>query len=736
MVSITDRLPGTRRAQREQATRVRKPGEMLASVVPETNDQSVVEILGTNDRFIFPSRTSWVVLLLAADDIGGLSQKHNRDEAKGSIIQLIGSDQIKIVANEQMLARETFGIIPEPGTLERMDEYTLLREAPYAWGVVYWSAETGRLRVDPIGQTSLAQAQAVQAGTLPLRNALGEQAWFTHSGELADARRVEAATQQRPAYESTSADEATTGEPPFVQDQPIFDDQSGFDQPNFGGEGDNPVFDEQGIGEDLDAAAAAAQFEALEADPVADPQVAQEQDIQGDHGQSAVQAEAIEPEDTAVEYDEQDEYDEDPDLDDEDYDEATESLHEPAETVVAGDQTEAREAIARRFLSEELDLQVDLTEFNTSFRIDAPIVQIDVPKDSTEWLGDQVAQLTRQANADLTRERQANEDSLRSMYVAMMSTHAETVMRQVAVDREGSRYKALKDGVDRANAERVAEKEQRIRARRSEIQADFAEQIKSVGEQAARQAEAQYRERNRSRIERAELDAVAEIERSIENAHTADLAEILRVRRSDSKVKMEVGTSRIFEVLIDKQKENLQAERDLLASWTERIQHVIDEHRKDDIAQYQTLAEQQRLTDQVAALRTEHEQHLESIRNEHADRLREKEEELERVRQEASGSLQKRDLEWQGDLNIQREKTASALEQVTTLIGQNEQIEAQTAGRYEGRIAELQNDLQRYQTQMEQAGQVQSRANKIMISLMVAMPILGGLAGFIVGQGI
>ncbi|MGW0583870.1 hypothetical protein ACWD25_50010, partial [Streptomyces sp. NPDC002920] len=106
----------------QKKERKKKPDELLASVVRETAIPAAIELLRSNTRFVFPSGTAWVMLVLAADSVGGLSKRHGRDEAKGSIIELISSDQIRTVATAEMLEEEVFGIIPTDETLARMEE--------------------------------------------------------------------------------------------------------------------------------------------------------------------------------------------------------------------------------------------------------------------------------------------------------------------------------------------------------------------------------------------------------------------------------------------------------------------------------------------------------------------------------------------------------------------------------------------------------------------------------------
>ncbi|MFJ6138914.1 hypothetical protein [Kitasatospora sp. NPDC092286] len=625
------------------------------------------------------------MLVLAADDIGGLSKRHGRDEAKGSIIELISSDQIRTVATAEMIEEEVFGIIPTGETLARAEEYSLLTGATYAWAVV-WQKPGGDLLVDLVNDATFAQARSVLAGTTSLEEALGEKAWAEHSGLVAEAGAIGTVPavlgedEGDPIFDEIPEDEGADEGP---DDEPLFSDVVDDE------EADTPMFDEDDAG-----TAPVESGPDYDGDEVAGYEGFDETDagygIEGDY-------------------------------------------QEAGDTVLPADQTQVRDVIARRFLSEELNLDIRLDEFNATFAIGAPVVQIAVPEGATEWLGDQVAQLNRQANADLTQLRSAHEDELRALYVNLMSAHTEQVIRDVATDRAGSRYKLLKDAAESEHQQRQTEKDEKIRARRAEIAKDYESQASKVAQQAALSAELQYKERNRSKMEREQIDSVAVIERDIEDTHAHNRQEILRVRRSDATLKMQTGQTRIFEVLAERQSEYLAAEEKRLNRWKSEIQRIVDDNRKADIAQSETLAEHLRTKDEIGVLRREQQGLLESVRAEHADRIRRMREELERNRKDAITQMTARDTEWQHNLDLEKEKTSSQVARATDLLQQLSTVEDSVARRYEVRLAEMQADKESYANELARASEMQSRSNKILVVMIVTLSLLMGVAGFIVG---
>ncbi|MFD9867494.1 hypothetical protein ACFXI8_23720 [Streptomyces niveus] len=670
----------------QKRERKKKPDELLASVVRETAVPAAVELLRSNTQFVFPSDTAWVMLVLAADEIGGLSKRRGRDETKGSIIELISSDQIRTVATADMLEEEVFGIIPTDETLARMEEYSLLTGAKYTWAVV-WQKPSGDLLVDLVNDATFAQARSVARGTTSLEEAVGKKAWEEHSGLVAEARAADPVPaflgedEGDPIFDEIQGDEAADASP---DEEPVFSDVVDEDE-----DADAPAFDndDTDITPDYDDAGTGYMgFDETDAG----------YGIEDGYGEGA-------PE------------------------------QQTDDTVLLSDQPQARDVIARRFLSEDLDLNIRLDEFSATFAMGAPVVQIVVPEGMTEWLGGQVAQLNRQANADLTQLRYAHEDELRALYVNLMSAHTEQVIRDVATDREGSRYKLLKDAAEAEHRQRQTEKGEKARTRRAEIAKDFETQATRVAQQAALSAELQYKERNRSKMERQQIDSAAEIEREIEDTHTHNQQEILRVRRSDATLKMQTGQTRIFEVLAERQSECLAAEEERLNGWKSEIQRMIDENRKADIAQSETLAERLRTTDEVGALRREQQGLLESVRAEHAERISWMEDELERSRKDAITQMTVRDAEWKHNLDLEKERTNSQAARVTDLLQQLGTIEESVAQRYDARLSEMRVDKESSANQMARASEMQSRSNKILIVMIVTLSLLMGAAGFIAG---
>lgn len=695
----------------KQKARPRKPERLLSSVVRETTVPAAVELLRCNHRFVLPNGSSWACLLLKSDAIGGLSRQHSRDEAKGSIIELIDSDQIQTVATAEMLAEEIFGIIPTPQTLERMGEFSLLTGATYAWAVLRTDpTDPHQLIISIAGGATFAQAEQVEAGRISLEAAVGTQAWVENGGTSTaphppvgasgdagagwvgpDTEEFNGVLHDGPDEADLDEDLGSDSEGDFDEERPVFSPDAG----NLGPRPDASTYDTAG-------------------------QIDDDQRDDGEAGfdESSAEDSAEETEEGTAE-------------NSEDVSGRRAGVGGDPEALV--DEQQVRAAIARRFLRDDLDLEIGLEEFNAIFDLAPPGAQIETPEGLTGWLGDQVAQAVRQANAALAHRRETHRRELRSLYVKLMSQHLEWVSSAVSISSEGSTYEKLsrkaqaeRDAALDSSAERVREVHDRIRA-------DFETEVQAAADRAARHAEGLFRDKQRGRLERQLLEAGANIARLDEEVHTQAQTRIRELRRRDAHVKVEIGRTRVLAVIGEEQTKQLAAEEELLAQWSQEILRIVDENRKADISRAQSLAEDLERKDAIGTLEAEHTQRLVRLQATHADQVRQLEERLETTRREASARAEALSAEWRGRVELESAKAAAEISRSGHLINELNELKADSENRLRRREAELQADKESYATELERAGQLQSRSNKIMTVLIVAMALAAFLLGAVFG---
>jgi hypothetical protein len=672
-------------------TKKRKPQELLSSVVKESTVGAAVALLRENETFALPNGKSWVVLALPVDGIGGLSMKQKNDEAKGSLIELITADEITTVATLGMLESEIFGIIPSGKSLSRMDEFSLLKNAKYLWVVLTQTPE-GELKADPVAETTYAEALDISEGHSSLAQALPE-IWAWGGGEAGATPSTEALPTV-----SAAADEPLGGDEPFADDDSPFGNPSADEEVidyNAMEADENPGFDSPD-----DLSAFESQFEGGEGghDPADGSNV----------GDDPWQEDASPAPAPAA------------------------SGNRNADRVV--DEVEVRAAIARRFLSSDLDLEVDLETFETNFTAGSPAIAFPLEEDATDWLGRQINQLARQANTEMDQLHTSNQNELREMYVSLMSRHVEQVIADVSPDRGGSYYhrllSAAKDDLD----DRRKTGPEEVSALRRELNERYESEAAARGRQAAEQAVLRYKEQNRPRHERELAEVALASERASEEFFDGAQQTILDMRRKDAHARLDLGKTKIIDVLIERQQEQRDAEEALLQRWSAQMTEVLDAHRKDDIARSEALAEQLSRTNEVETLQAEHAIRVQELRREGSANVAQLNRDLDKARSDAARELAAREEAWQRQQSLEQQRTATANGRVQDVLNQFDQINSSLEGQYGRQLASLRADNEAYARELDRSTRVQKRASLVMVALVLALALAALAVGFILGN--
>lgn len=150
VLAVADTPPGGKRRRRAKPKR---KDERLSSVLTESEPGAAVDVMRQVEPFTVPGGIvpggAWLMLVLPTADkeFGGLSKKQNKNEDKGMIVNLIRADDIKAVITPDLLEDDAMGLIPDAGTLERIDEFSVLREARYFWGVAVVDPDSAALMI-------------------------------------------------------------------------------------------------------------------------------------------------------------------------------------------------------------------------------------------------------------------------------------------------------------------------------------------------------------------------------------------------------------------------------------------------------------------------------------------------------------------------------------------------------------------------------------------------------------
>lgn len=722
-------------APAETKQKKRKPDEMLVSVVQESVPGAAVDLLRQNEAFTLPGEKTWVALALPVDRIGGLSKKQSKNEVKGSIIELIKGDYIQVLATRGLLDEEVLGIIPTKQSLDRMWEYELFTDPNlgYYW-VVVEEDETGGLRVDPVADASYKDAVAVEKGALQLSSLIPEVwAWAksdrssdtrpdsTDTGAIDTLPESNDETVELAAVADTDVDAESVQEvPEKPAEAPAESDWS--QEAPAEAEGSDPLSEAVDPDEGVDYAALA------EEEENESPESFDEGFVdEGEFGPD--------DEDPYVDEGDEDLLDEVDDDDDDGEDDGSAGYFQYVEDNRDREvpEDEVRGTIARRFLSDDLDLTVPLDEFDATFDTQAPAIRLDIADDPSDWMGSQVSQLARQANAELELLHRQNVGHLRELFVQTMGKHADSIIVEVSPTREGSIYTKLNTAAKSEHDERQKKAPEEASTQRRELRQRFDQEADERARVAADQARTVYKDRHGPDLNRRELEVAQEIERRNEEAFNYQRQQVQEARRRDAQTRMELGTTRALHLLSDHEADHREAETALLQKWNGELTRFIDENRKNDVARAEALAEQLSRENQIDVLRAEHSRHVEALEQENIDRIRRLEAELARQQEQAQNELRERESEWSHETAIAKEKMESANGLVRGLNESMRDMDATYRQRYEAQIEDLERDRESYSNGMERVNKIQTRSNKILAVLVGVLTVAAIAVGIILG---
>jgi hypothetical protein len=206
------------------------------------------------------------------------------------------------------------------------------------------------------------------------------------------------------------------------------------------------------------------------------------------------------------------------------------------------------------------------------------------------------------------------------------------------------------------------------------------------------------------------------------------------MRRKEATARLDLGQTKILDVLMERQQEQRAAEEALLQHWSAQMTEVLDTHRKDDIARSEALAEHLSRENQVEALKAEHAARTQEMRREQSANVARLNRDLAQARDDAARELAAREESWQQQLSLEQTRTATANSRVQDVLNQFDQLNGTLEGQYKRQLESLRADNEAYGRELDRAARVQKRAGLVMVALVLALALAALAVGFILGH--
>ncbi len=543
----------------------RKDG--MASVLSESVTERVLEDFRDNDRFATEKdgRPAYVGLLLDTADIGGLNRKSKKDEAKGSLIQQIDANHINTYIDQDLLDEEKIVFIPDLATLNNMDEFGILIDAPYE--VVFVDDEGGITHTDR--QVTYEDVkQFAEDDDEDLTSFLAAYGIQTDDGADDDLPELPADDEDDLLPEPPEDEDELPDYPDEEEEKDEladYPDEEDLDLPD---EESQPVFDDE---------PAAVDYTSFEDDD--------DQDLMSG-------------------LDEEEEFEED--------------ITEIPEELV----DQRTKAV---IYGHDLEIPLDTESMTEYIESNKPVLFDQLPGG---WLNDQVNSLVVRANSDLMRTHNTNMTSLRQKYIHLMSRQAEVVQKALNIDQPGTEAYTLARQIDEAVAKEQEGLEARITERKAEIRRTYDDKLEQVGQDARARAMADYRTRHAEEFEDKLAAVQRDEENRVLAFEEKNRRDLLDWRRRQAAALMEAGKIEILRVIADLNGQLMENEKKQYDYWTGELNRYINDWRSEEVRKLRLEEEQTKTSEKLQAMRQEMDQKIRQERADREDLLDKKDREF------------------------------------------------------------------------------------------------------------
>ena len=686
--------------KRGKANKKSKNG--MAKVLNESVPSAVQDELKDNEMFIHHTRKGnrYVALLLNVDDIGGLDKKSRKDEAKGAFIEAINSGNMAAVVTSELMDNNELVLIPTATTMSNMMEFSMLMELTYPLVYVDVNTAVGTINIEPVNAD------------------IGFEDLMT--------RIIE---------DEESIDDILADDEDEEDDHSIFsydddvDDTSGASEVDSYNDDDVEEIDDTDDIEDIDDIDVADEIEDIDnLDGLTDYETGASYSSGFDDGDIDY---ADIPDDIGSDFDGMES------LPEETYDDDAASYVDSNEAQPQEEEDEVPDEwmnniIRRKFYSDDLGLEITTEPFDAQFMQGNTYIPFEENRPDG-WLNNQLNEMCRDANFEMEKMHQQNLFLMRERYFKLISRHCDRIVKDLDTSDINTQYGMIANSLLAAREQENANVEMRVARKKEDMEASWKRKLQEVGQDAARSAQKQYRDRYGSQHEEDIYNLEQEVRASIEDDYHDAVHEMNYRRRVEASKLLDLGISEVLEEISDMYVGALEDENARYQELQENMNAFLDDNRRFDIAQTKALEEELRQTDKADAVLKEQTAKMENMAMEFSARRETLEQDIARLQQENADRIRSLNATHEDNLEKERNRARELESKIDDLHDQNLRMHDTVAGEFSSRIVEKDNEIQNLHDRLDDVVYQQKQANRITTYLVIAITIAALAIGFVGG---
>lgn len=668
-----------------KAINQKKRNETMASVLSESVVEALIEEFSQNDLFVgtYENSKAYIGLFFNTADIGGLSKKTNRDEAKGAFVEQIKSGRIKALITPELLNDNSMVIVPDAVTIEAMSEFSMLSDVDFK--VCYVTPDCKIILTDKTAKISDCE--------YILQSDVKAEDVFFKKDEPAD----ESIVPELPVTDNAQQEQNNDGHDIVSHSEDLPDNSDAFEEDEILAPVSTDISDEE-----------------LTDEPIDDMNV-----------------------DT----------DEPSDFNDDDYnpEDFIADVDEPDDDVVADDESiadedvipdEAVEAtVIRKFYSSELGLEITADPFDLQFTSIDTYVPFAEDR-GKGWLNEYLSNMSKDANTEMQRMHKDNMASLRKTYLSLLSLYCEDVQKQLDINDESTRYGQINNGLkaQRIDAKKNADKE--VIKRKQVLENAWNEKLKQVGEDAAHMAERQYRERFGEAHDAEMYRIEATLNQEIEDSYQDAVRMMNTDRQNEARKLLDYGINSVLKEVTNMYDTMVSEEQARYKELQQGMLDFIDSNRKDEVARIETLKAEQERNSKVQQVMQEYNERINTMKAEFEANRSVLKGELDNIQRDNAARLKQNQQDYESRLQDAKAQNESLQKRLDDLLNRYSNIDKIKDMEYTTRIKELTSERDSWKDKCNHDADIHKRANMTAIFLTIIAVIAAIAIGFIAGYAI
>ena len=392
-----------------------------------------------------------------------------------------------------------------------------------------------------------------------------------------------------------------------------------------------------------------------------------------------------------------------------------------------------KEAIIRKFYSDDLGLEVSTEPFDSQFLHTNDYIPFDENR-GEGWLNEYLNQMSKEANTEMRRLHQDNLFKMRERYFKLISEHCEQIYKDLDIMNGNNNYGKIYTQLLQYKVDEGNKLESRTQERKNELNQAWEQKLNQEAEEGARAAKKQYYDRYHRQHEEELYNVQLNLADEIEANFQQEVRAMHDERRREAAKRLDYGINETLAEISTMYSKVLKSEHAHYQKLRDNMAAFLDNHRKDEVARTEALAEELRQSQKADAIMTEYAEKMKEMSAEFDAKRVALQSDIEVMERNTAQKIKEKEEEHDNRMAEMQRRNDDLQGQVDKLLQQFATLDEIKNKEYASRINELVNERSAWEDKCNHVIDIHKRSNLIS-GFLVGVAIVAALAiGYIAGE--